>query len=93
MAKIGDEISVNESETNQVDVINISSGNVRFEIEGNRYALKPGHTVPLHKAYALSRSMQKGKDPVPSTVELLTAGQVIAVSDPRARHMLQAAKR
>ncbi len=80
-------------QSNQIEVINISAGNVRFEIEGNRYILRPGQVVSLHKSYALPRSMVKGKDPVPSVVELLTAKQVLAVTDPRARHMMTAVKK
>lgn len=94
MAKLdaNGEVVEQEFQTNQVEVINISSTNVRFEIEGNRYVLRPGQTVSLHKSYALPRSMVKGKDPVPSVVELLTAKQVLAVTDSRARHAVSTSK-
>lgn len=82
-----------EFESNQVDVINISSGTVRFEIDGSRYVLKTGQVVSLHKSYALARQIQKNKDPIPSVVELLTSKMVLAVTDPRARHMVTAMRK
>jgi len=94
MAKLGENgevIDPQEFQSNQVEVVNISSNNVRFEIEGNRYVLRPGQTVSLHKSYALPRAMVKGKDPVPSVVELLTSKQVLAVTDQRARQVVSAA--
>lgn len=77
-----------EFDSNQTEVINISSHPVRFEVDGNRYVLKPGQVVSLHNSYALARQMTKGRDPVPSVIELLTGRQVLAVTDPRARSMV-----
>jgi hypothetical protein len=74
-----------EPEENAVDVINIGSTPMRFEIDGVRYKLAPGEMTKIHKAYALPRQMQAGKDAVPSAVELLTNKQVLWVGDKRAR--------
>ncbi len=84
---------IEQFQTNQTEVINISGQNVRFEVDGNRYMLRPGQTVSLHNAYALPRQMQKNKDPIPSVVEMLTSKQVLSVTDPRARHMVTATTR
>ncbi len=87
------EIVEKEFETNQTEVINIAAHNVRFEIDGNRYILKPGQVVSIHNSYALARQLQKNKDPLPSVVEMLTSKMVLAVTDPRARHMLTAVRK
>ncbi len=79
--------------SNQTEVINIASHPVRFEIDGNKYILKPGQVVSLHNSYALAKQLQKNKDPIPSVVEMLTSKMVLAVTDPRARHMLAAVKK
>lgn len=87
MARLGDESPVMESDSNQVEVINVASQMVRFEIDGNRYVLKPGQTVALHRSYALPRTVA-GRDQVPSVVELLTSKQVLSVTDKRASAVL-----
>lgn len=89
----GFERGTTEFKSNQTEVINISAGNIRFEIDGNRYLLKPGQVVSLHNAYALPRQMTKGKDPIPSVVEMLTSKMVLAVSDNRARAMVTAIRK
>ncbi len=87
------EVVEQEFKSNQTEVINIAAHPVRFEIDGNRYILKPGQVVTLHNAYALARQLQKNKDPIPSVVEMLTSKMVLAVTDPRARHMLAAVRK
>ncbi len=81
-----------EYDTNQVDVINISSNVVRFEIDGNKYVLKPRQTTKLHKSYALMRKMSADRDPLPSQIELLTSKRVLAITDERARHVYEASR-
>ncbi len=76
---------VREADSNQVDVVNISAQVVRFEIEGNRYVLRPGQTVSLHKSYALERKHAKNRDAIPSVIEMLTSKMVLQVNDHRAR--------
>jgi hypothetical protein len=83
-----DDGEIAQFQPNQTEVINISGQNIRFEVDGNRYVLRPGQVVSLHNAYALPRQMQKNKDPIPSVIEMLTAKQVLAVTDPRAAHMV-----
>ena len=85
LAENVDENGVEFNDTNQVEVINISGHNVKFDIDGNRYLLKPGQTTRLHKAYALPRSMAAERDPLPSVVEMLTSKKVLAITDPRAK--------
>ena len=75
---------VEDQDTNQVEVINIASQTVRFEIDGNRYVLRPGQTCSLHKSYALARKTAKNRDAIPSVVEMLTSKQVLSITDPRA---------
>lgn len=74
-----------EEESNAVDCINVSAEVVRFEIEGTRYKLKPLEVIPLNKAYALPKHLQPNRDPVPSSIELLTGKKVLPVTDPRAK--------
>ena len=75
----------NDQEENTVEVINISSDIVRFELEKTRYRLAPKERMRVHKSYGLPRQLQDGRDPVPSTVELLTNKKVLPISDKRAR--------
>jgi len=72
------------SETNSVEVVNISGSIVRFEIEGVRYKLAPKERVHLHKSYTVNKKMRPDADPVPSTIELLTNNMVVPVTDKRA---------
>lgn len=74
-----------EQESNAIEVINVSAEVVRFEIDGTRHKLKSLEAVSINKAYALPRQLQEGRDPVPSTIELLTNKKVLAVNDTRAK--------
>lgn len=75
-------------EENTKEVINISSHTVRFELDGSRYVVPPGHKRRVHKNYATRMQMREGRDPIPSTVELLTNKMVLPIDDPRARSFL-----
>lgn len=73
---------------NSVDCVNVSGRNVKFEIHGVRYFLKPKEIVKLHRSYALPRKMQKDRDAIPSVVEMQTGKQVLACNDPRAAQVM-----
>lgn len=77
-----------DSNSNTEKVINITSNNVRFEIDGTRFELKPSEQITINRSYALPRHFKQGKDPVPSVIELLTGGMVLHVGDKRARSAL-----
>lgn len=77
-----------EFESNQVEVVNVGPSTVKFDIDGNRIVLKPGHVIPIHKSYGLPRPTQPNRDPLPSVVELLTDRKVLPVTDPRAKQFL-----
>lgn len=76
-----------DDEVNTVEVMNISSEIMKFEISGVRYKLSPRETAHIHKNYAIPRIMQEGRDPVPSVIELLTNRKVLPTSDKRVRAM------
>lgn len=75
-------------DTNSIECVNISSETIKFEIEKVKYVLGPKDKVVLHKNYATPRAMQPGRDPVPSTVALLTNHKVLPITDRRARQAL-----
>lgn len=79
--------------TNVAEVINVSSETVRFEIEKIRYKLPPRGIAQIHKAYAVSRVMQEGRDPVPSSIELLTNKKVLPVTDKRAASVVASVRK
>lgn len=66
-------------------IINVSSEEVRFELDGLDYVLKPRETLATHANYALPRKMADNRDPVASVVDLLTGGKVLHIGDRRAR--------
>lgn len=71
-----------------VEVVNIAPQVMKFNIDGVDYELKPKETMKISPSYALPRQMQKDKDPVPSVIELMTGGNVLATSLPKARRAL-----
>jgi hypothetical protein len=75
-------------EENTREVMNISNNIIRFELDGARYKMGPKETRRIHKNYATRMLMREGRDPVPSTVELLTNKQVLPIDDPRVRSFL-----
>lgn len=77
-----------ERDSNVVQVVNTSSEIMRFEIDGVRFKLKHGERAQIHKTHATARAMQPGRDPVPSTIELLTNKWVVPITDPRASSFL-----
>ena len=77
-----------DDEVNTVECVNVSSETIRFEIEKVKYRLGPKDRVVLHKNYATPRVMQPERDPVPSTIELLTNNKVLPITHPRARAAL-----
>lgn len=77
-----------DEDTNTIECVNISSETIRFEIEKVRYKLGPKDKVVLHKNYATPRIMQQDRDPVPSTIELLTNNKVLPITHPKARAAL-----
>ena len=76
---------VNAEEQNTQEVINISSEVVKFDVDNMRIVLKPGEKITIHKNYAFPRKLKKERDPIPSVVDLLTGGRVVATTDRRAR--------
>lgn len=74
------------------EIINVGSNTVKFEIAGSKIKLKPGQITSVHKAYATSRAMQRGRDPVPSVVELETGFQVYPITHPKAQERSQIAR-
>lgn len=72
------------SRSNMEEIVNISSEPMVFELDGAIYELKPKDRVKVHKNYAMPRVLQKGRDPVASTVELLTNKKVLWIKDRRA---------
>lgn len=78
MAKINEEDADNTKE-----IVNISQNVVKFEIAGTRFVMKPGDRRFIHKNYATARAMQPNRDPVPSTIELLTNKMVLPIDHPK----------
>lgn len=68
-----------------VEVINISGAAARFEIEHQLIELRPLEKVKILEAFALPRTLQAGRDPIASVVDLQTGGRVVHVGDPRAK--------
>lgn len=77
-----------EEDTNTVEVVNISSEIVKIEIDKVKHKLNPKERLTVHKNYATPRLMQQGRDPVPSSIELMTNGKVLPVTDKRVKAML-----
>lgn len=76
------------NDDNTIEVINISSETLKFELEGMKFSIKPKERIRVHKSYATPRLMQQGRDPVPSAVELLTNHKVLPITDKRVRAMI-----
>ncbi len=81
-----------DEESNTVEMINVSAEVVKFEVDGTRHKLAPLQTVTIHRAYALPKQLQPGRDPIPSTVEMLTNKKVLPVDDKRAKSAVGAAR-
>jgi hypothetical protein len=81
MAKSSDD----DQETNMAEVVNISGEIMRFELDGQRFKLKPGETASVLKQHVVMRRTAPDRDPVQSTIALLTNNKVVAIDDPRAR--------
>ncbi len=69
--------------SDQVEVVNVSPGSVKFKVAGRTYKLRPGEIAQLEAAYGTPRIMRAGGDPMPSTVELETQRKVLPVLDHR----------
>lgn len=80
-----------DEDENTIEVINISSETMKFEIDGMKIKLAPKERFKIHKNYATPRVMQPERDPVPSTIELLTNKKVLPINDKRVRAVLGAA--
>lgn len=78
MAKINEEDADNTKE-----IVNVSQNLVKFEIAGTKFQMKPGDRRHIHKSYATARAMQPNRDPVPSTIELLTNKMVLPIDHPK----------
>lgn len=85
---MAEEDESSDPEDTTVEVVNISSERMKFELEGQMHVMKPGDRRRVPRYLTVSRVMQKGKDPVPSAIELLTNKKVLPITDPRARAAL-----
>jgi hypothetical protein len=90
---MGIETEEYDPENDLVEVVNISSEIMKFELERIKYKLKPKEVVKIPKAYAMVKVMAEGRDPVPPTIELLTNKKVLPVTDKRAKAVMGTATR
>jgi hypothetical protein len=77
-----------DEDSNMEEVINISSEVMRFELDGMKFKLQPKEVVQIHRNHAIPKILQKDRDPVASTIEMLTNKKVLSVKDKRARAAL-----
>lgn len=81
---------INTAKREMFEVINISGGPVRFEIARgmgeapDEYELAADEIVALDANYVRQFRIAAGRDPRPSTIDQLTNGKVISITDPRA---------
>lgn len=85
--EIASDVGTEEIDDGLVEVINISGREVLFNVgRERRVRLKPQQKTRLEKLYALpQQGINPNGDPVPSVVEMLTDGAVVASTHRKAK--------